>query len=78
MSGPQPIAWQELSAWAEASGVDLAPWEAEALMDASRAYVGEYSATDGVQVPPPWEFEHLFTPEELERAIEAAKRQSGL
>lgn len=43
---PQPAS--EIQAWAQGCGHRLQPWEFEALLAASRAYVAEYQADEPV------------------------------
>lgn len=49
-SGPQPLPATEIATWANACGRRLARWEFTALLEASRAFVGEYHA--GNPLPP--------------------------
>ncbi len=49
----RPHSWQEIKAFAEATGYVSAAWELECLMDMSRAYCSELSlSTDGFRISP--------------------------
>lgn len=68
--GPVPITWSEVAAWASLTGVDPEPWEAEALVDASRAYVSTlHESADKPAYLAPWQFR--LTGEEAKRAEDA-------
>jgi hypothetical protein len=43
MSGAVPISWQEMRAFADMTGRDIRPYEAQCLVDMSRAYCAEIS-----------------------------------
>lgn len=45
-TGPVPLSALEVRAWCEGSGIELQPWEFEALRAASRAYVSSLMGTD--------------------------------
>lgn len=51
---PAPLTSTELSAWAAGSGVRLSPWEFQALLDMSRAYVVQSFRSDSIECPPPY------------------------
>lgn len=44
--GPVPLSALEIRAWCDGSGIELLPWEFEALRAASRAYVACLTGTD--------------------------------
>lgn len=49
----KPHSWQEIKAFADATGHVSAGWEIECLMDMSRAYCAELSlAADGFRISP--------------------------
>jgi hypothetical protein len=51
--GETPLGWSDLRAYADLTGVDLAPWEARALRDLSRAYLSaRESGQDLLSIPP--------------------------
>lgn len=57
--GPEPVSWSEIKAWAEMTDTMIEPWEAKAIMDASRAYVRQLGRTGLREVPPvnDWDIE---------------------
>lgn len=44
--GPVPLSALEIRAWCEGSGIELQPWEFEALRTASRAYIACLTGSD--------------------------------
>lgn len=52
--GPAPLSHLELRAWQENVGVELTPWEVEALWRLSREYIAEYQDAESPDRPPPW------------------------
>lgn len=53
-SGPEPVGFQEIGAWAGVTGVDLTPWEAETLHHLSTAYVGQLSKSRDPRADAPY------------------------
>jgi len=51
--GLATVTWQELRAWAAASGLTLSPFEYQALRRLSAAYVDQYYAAHGTNVASP-------------------------
>jgi hypothetical protein len=51
--GNVPITWQELKAWQDQTGIELQPWEARILKQASRAYVTQAQESTKPNCPPP-------------------------
>jgi len=45
-NGMAPLTSAELAAWAAGRRLSLAGWEFQAILDASRAYVGQYQGDD--------------------------------
>jgi hypothetical protein len=51
-----PLTAQEVQSWASLMQIPIAPWEAEALLKMSRAYVEELDRSHDKDVEtPPWE-----------------------
>jgi hypothetical protein len=49
--GPTGISPQRLESWMRITGYALSPWQAETILDASRAYADELAAKNPA---PPW------------------------
>lgn len=54
MGGIEPLSLQEIKAWCDISGVYLAPWEAVAIRNMSRAYVVQFNRSNNSNEPPPY------------------------
>ena len=52
--GSAPITATELSNWAQAQGLDLAPFEFSAVLEMSRAYLGSMQQGETPTCPPPY------------------------
>jgi hypothetical protein len=52
--GPAPLSHAEIRAWQQNVGLAITPWEARALREMSRAYVGQLAISDAVDCPPPY------------------------
>jgi len=52
-SGIEPISWQELAAWKQATGTIITPSECSLLIGLSRAYVAQYYASEDPACPNP-------------------------
>lgn len=50
----EPITEQDLESWERRRGIELAPWQADLLVDASRAYLSEMHAARKISAAPPW------------------------
>lgn len=51
--GPTVVSWSELKAWCDMTGRHLWPWQACAIIEASRAWLAQYRASDGRPSPEP-------------------------
>ena len=71
--GPEPLTWTECAAWAQMTGCDPAPWEAETLMLLSREFVAELSR-EGTHAPP-WDYTATLTDLDRERIVAWQKVQ---
>lgn len=49
-----PISWQDLESWERRRGIELAPWQADLLVEMSKAYLGEMYAARECHALPPW------------------------
>lgn len=66
--GPVPLSSQEIRAWCEGSGINLKPWEFEAIRNASRAYL---ASLNGKEADPPYgDPEDLCDPDVVDARIE--------
>jgi hypothetical protein len=52
--GKTPLTHQEIYAWQMNMGIELCPWEANALREISRQYLSELLQSDKHDSPPPW------------------------
>ena len=52
--GSAPISATELSNWAQAQGLDLAPFEFSAVLEMSRAYLSSMQQGEQPNCPPPY------------------------
>lgn len=52
VSGPAPLSWQEIDAFARLTACDISPLEAACLADMSRAFCTGISDSDPLSVPP--------------------------
>ncbi len=52
MAGVVPFEWTELAAFSKLTGCDLAPVEAECLMDMSRGYANMIVDTNPLSIAP--------------------------
>lgn len=52
--GEKPISEQDICFWEQRRGIELAPWQADAIVDMSRAYMSESYAAEKMSAPPPW------------------------
>lgn len=50
--GVSPLSWQEISAYSGLTGTELAPLEAQCLVDMSRAYVQAVNDTNPLSIAP--------------------------
>ena len=55
MSGPVPLTWVELQAWATLTGVPLRPWEAQTLRRLSSEYASTLITAEAPDCPAPAE-----------------------
>lgn len=54
VAGENPISEADLDSWERRRGVEFEPWEAEAVVAMSRAYLGEMHAAREANAEPPW------------------------
>jgi len=54
MNGPEPLSWQEISAWREATGVEATAEELVMLRNLSRQYASQYHRSDNPEEPAPY------------------------
>jgi len=59
------INWTELNAWRSLSAVVLAPWQARAIIQASRAWVAEHNGAADPEALAPWS----DAPAEVDREV---------
>lgn len=52
--GSAPLSHSEIRAWQDNMGLAITPWEARALRELSRAYVGQAAISDAPECPPPY------------------------
>lgn len=50
----EPISDEDIGHWERRRGVELAPWEADILVEMSRAYMSQMHAASKMAAPPPW------------------------
>lgn len=53
-TGLAALSWSELRAWRALAGCPLAPWQARALHQASKALVAEHGKAANPDAPAPW------------------------
>lgn len=68
MNGLMPLTWQELQAYNSMTGETIESWEAEQIIDMSKAYVSFSRQADELNCFPPFEPE---VTEEQEQEIKA-------
>lgn len=52
--GSAPLSWQEIDAWCNRTGIDLATWEARLIRRLSADYLAECRKAEDRNCPPPW------------------------
>lgn len=67
--GPVPLSSLEIRAWCDGSGIELQPWEFEALRAASRAYVACLTGSDDTL--PYGDPDELADPDVVDAKLEA-------
>jgi hypothetical protein len=53
-AGPSPLSPVTVQAWANATSVDLQPWEFAILLGMSRVYLDEFRQAEAPDRPPPY------------------------
>lgn len=53
MNGPEPLSWQEINAWRQATGTVATTEELIMLRNLSRQYVSQYQRSDNPEEPAP-------------------------
>jgi len=52
--GAAPVGWQDILAWQSVTGLELEPYEAEAIITLSSAYVDQHHRSKEANCPCPW------------------------
>lgn len=52
--GDLPLSEADLEAWERRRGIELPPWQAELVVDMSKAYMAEMHAAKNYHAAPPW------------------------
>lgn len=52
--GELPLSECDFDSWERRRGIDLEPWEAETIVDLSKAYIGEAHAAKDMTALAPW------------------------
>jgi len=60
--GLLPLSWQEIAAWQDAQGIDLDPFELDAVRELSSTYVDQVERSKKRDCPAPW-----IDPEQVNR-----------
>ena len=71
MSGAIPVTWQELDAYCRLSGSDVDGWEAEQIINMSKAYVAMSRKADDISCSSP------YSPELTEEQEQEIKAQTA-
>lgn len=66
--GAQPIGWADIQAWQSVTGLELEPYEAEAVISLSLAYVDQSNRSKDKNCPSPW-----IDPDYIDREAVAKK-----
>jgi hypothetical protein len=70
--GSGPITHEEMRAWQQNAGIDLAPWECRLLRRLSEQYLAEAHKAEKEGAPPPWQ------PPEVEVKPAVTSQQAAL
>lgn len=78
--GLSPIAFTELQAWQECSGISLQPWETKVLRRLSSDYIAENRRAEKPDCPPPYgnpelEFDRDVVGKKVANALRALARK---
>lgn len=53
--GMMPIEWADIHGWSKTVGGPLSMWESLTIMSMSKAFVDQYTTSNGKVVPPPYQ-----------------------
>lgn len=70
--GPAPLTHVELRAWQTNMGLQLQPWEANALRDLSIEWIAQLRAAESPDCKPPYGGLRRANPAELDRLLDEA------